>query len=130
MLLNTTELEDFKGPEKRGLLVSKGWLQAVAFVVLFGFFVMGLLAYRTYAGEAPIPAQTITSDRKVLFTRADILAGQQLFLKNGLMEYGSIFGHGAYLGPDYTAGLSSSVGNERDQSIRRREVRSGKRSDD
>src|SRR3954451_23333154 len=25
------------------------------------------------------------------------------FLKNGLMEYGSIFGHGAYLGPDYTA---------------------------
>jgi nitric oxide reductase subunit B len=33
----------------------------------------------------------------------DILAGQQVFLKNGLMEYGSIFGHGAYLGPDFTA---------------------------
>ena len=26
-----------------------------------------------------------------------------MFLRNGLMEYGSIFGHGAYLGPDYTA---------------------------
>jgi nitric oxide reductase subunit B len=39
----------------------------------------------------------------VLFTREDILNGQQVFLKNGLMEYGSIFGHGAYLGPDYTA---------------------------
>ncbi len=26
-----------------------------------------------------------------------------MFLKNGLMEYGSIFGHGAYLGPDFTA---------------------------
>jgi nitric oxide reductase subunit B len=26
-----------------------------------------------------------------------------VFLRNGLMEYGSIFGHGAYLGPDYTA---------------------------
>jgi nitric oxide reductase subunit B len=25
------------------------------------------------------------------------------FLRNGLMEYGSIFGHGAYLGPDFTA---------------------------
>jgi len=39
----------------------------------------------------------------VLFTRADILAGQGILLENGLMEYGSIFGHGAYLGPDFTA---------------------------
>ena len=30
------------------------------------------------------------------------MAGQQVFLSNGLMEYGSIFGHGAYLGPDFT----------------------------
>ncbi|MEO8906420.1 MAG: cbb3-type cytochrome c oxidase subunit I, partial [Polyangiaceae bacterium] len=29
--------------------------------------------------------------------------GQELFLRRGLMEYGSIFGHGAYLGPDFTA---------------------------
>ena len=26
-----------------------------------------------------------------------------MFLHNGLMEYGSVFGHGAYLGPDFTA---------------------------
>ncbi|HTQ62606.1 MAG TPA: cbb3-type cytochrome c oxidase subunit I, partial [Candidatus Solibacter sp.] len=38
-----------------------------------------------------------------LFTKADILAGQGIFLSNGLMEYGSVFGHGAYLGPDFTA---------------------------
>jgi nitric oxide reductase large subunit len=38
-----------------------------------------------------------------LFTRGDVLAGQAVFLRNGLMEYGSIFGHGAYLGPDFTA---------------------------
>lgn len=31
-----------------------------------------------------------------------MLAGKEVFLKNGLMEYGSIFGHGAYLGPDFT----------------------------
>ena len=72
-------------------------------VVLFGFFVMGLLAYRTYAGEAPIPERVLSAEGQLLFTGDDIRAGQQLFLKNGLMEYGSIFGHGAYLGPDYTA---------------------------
>ena len=32
-----------------------------------------------------------------------MIAGQEVFLRNGLMEYGSIFGHGAYLGPDFTA---------------------------
>lgn len=26
-----------------------------------------------------------------------------MFLRAGLVEYGSIFGHGAYLGPDFTA---------------------------
>src|SRR5581483_1938828 len=88
---------------KRDLLVSKGWIQAVALVVLFGFFVMGLLAYRTYSEEAPVPGRVVGADGEVLFTRSDILTGQQIFLRNGLMEYGSIFGHGAYLGPDFTA---------------------------
>jgi nitric oxide reductase subunit B len=64
---------------------------------------LGLLAYRTYSGEAPIPARVLGPNGALLFTRQDILAGQQVFLRNGLMEYGSIFGHGAYLGPDFTS---------------------------
>jgi nitric oxide reductase subunit B len=31
------------------------------------------------------------------------MAGQHVFQKYGLMQYGTIFGHGAYLGPDFTA---------------------------
>ena len=88
---------------KQSLLISKGWIQAVALVMLFGFFVMGLLAYYTYTDEPPIPAQVVDANGKVLFTGKDIIAGQEIFLKNGLMEYGSIFGHGAWLGPDFTA---------------------------
>ena len=37
-----------------------------------------------------------------------------MFLNNGLMEYGSVLGHGAYLGPDYTADYlrrAAKVGN-------------------
>jgi nitric oxide reductase subunit B len=87
----------------RSLLISKGWIQAVALVMLFGFFVMGLLAYYTYTDEPPIPAKVVDANGNALFTGQDIIAGQEVFLKNGLMEYGSIFGHGAWLGPDYTA---------------------------
>ena len=90
-------------PSSKTPLISKGWIQAVALVMLFGFFTMGLLAYYTYTDEPPIPAQVLDANAKVLFTGKDIIAGPQMFLKNGLMEYGSIFGHGAWLGPDYTA---------------------------
>lgn len=88
---------------KRELLISKGWIQAAALVGLCGFLLLGILAYRTYTDEPPIPAKVIGTDGQVLFTGEDVLAGQEVFLKNGLMEYGSIFGHGAYLGPDFTA---------------------------
>ena len=39
----------------------------------------------------------------MLYTDADVAGRPAVFLHNGLMEYGSVFGHGAYLGPDYTA---------------------------
>ncbi len=76
---------------------------AVLLVVLCGFFVLGLLAYRTYMAHPPVPARVVDQNGSVIFTGSDVSAGQQVFLHNGLMEYGSAFGHGAYLGPDYTA---------------------------
>src|SRR5262250_2427535 len=88
---------------KRELLISKGWIQAVALVGLCGFLLLGILAYRTYTDEPPIPSKVIGANGELLFTKEDVSAGQEVFLKNGLMEYGSIFGHGAYLGPDFTA---------------------------
>ena len=88
---------------KRELLVGRGWVQAIVIVLLFGFLVLGLLAYRTYTDEPPIPAQVADPSGNIVFTHADVIAGQEIFLRNGLMEYGTIFGHGAYLGPDFTA---------------------------
>lgn len=89
--------------EKRSLLISSGWNQAAGIVLAVGFLIMGILAYYTYTDEPPIPKFVKGANGATLFTGADILAGQQIFLGNGLMEYGSIFGHGAYLGPDFTA---------------------------
>ena len=91
------------GSARRALLVSSGWMQAVVIVVLCGFLILGILAYRTYTDEPPIPSQVVDPSGQLLFTGADVIAGQEVFLRNGLMEYGSIFGHGAYLGPDFTA---------------------------
>jgi nitric oxide reductase subunit B len=39
----------------------------------------------------------------VIFTGNDIKAGQELFLRKGLMNNGTLWGHGAYMGPDFSA---------------------------
>ena len=101
---------------KRELLVSKTWLQVAGLVVLVGFFVLVLLAYRTYESDPPIPDEAVDPAGNVVYTGDDVSEGQKLFLHRGLMEYGSIFGHGAYLGPDFTADyLHRSSASVRDQ---------------
>ena len=95
----TTKLE----PTRAEMAISKGWVQGIALVMIFGFFVMGLLAYRTYTDSMPMPKTVVSASGEGVFTEADITAGQQIFLRRGLQQYGSIMGHGGYLGPDYTA---------------------------
>jgi nitric oxide reductase subunit B len=65
--------------QRRQLLIARGWIQAVA-IVIFGFTVMGMLAYQTYTGEPPIPLRVTDIAGQVLFTRGDILVGRGVFL--------------------------------------------------
>src|SRR3974377_519899 len=79
------------------------WKHGLLLTLLFGFTVMivgGVLMYRS---RAPIPEQVTGPDGAGIFTSSDIQNGQDLFRKRGLMDYGTVLGHGAYLGPDYTA---------------------------
>ena len=85
------------------MAVSPRWLQISVLTFLLGFAVLGYLAYRIYTDHPPVPDQVVTEDGSLLFTGSDILAGQHIFQKYGLMQHGTIFGHGAYLGPDFTA---------------------------
>ena len=83
--------------------LSPWWRRALILLMLAGFSTLGYLAARTYRDAPPIPARVVGPGGATLFTRQDILAGQQIFLSHGLMENGSIWGHGAYLGPDFSA---------------------------
>src|ERR1017187_9280604 len=56
----------------------------------------------TYKNAPPIPVKGGGPSGQALFPGEDVLAGQSVFQKYGLMDYGSVFGHGAYRGPDFT----------------------------
>ena len=75
----------------------------VLFTLVFGFSVLILIAVTTYRNVPPIPNRAVTSTGTVLFTGEDIASGQEVFLRYGLMDNGSVWGHGAYLGPDFSA---------------------------
>jgi nitric oxide reductase subunit B len=72
-------------------------------VALSGLFVLVLMGWMAYQSHPPVPQRVVTDSGRTLYTGDDTRAGQDVFLRYGLMEYGSIFGHGAYLGPDFTA---------------------------
>ena len=83
--------------------LSPWWRHAVILTMIGGFTVLIWLSIKVYHDAPPIPAQVVSPAGDTIFTHADILAGQRLFLQYGLMENGSIWGHGAYLGPDFSA---------------------------
>ncbi len=83
--------------------LSPGWRRTAILILVLGFAVLIWLTTRVYQDAPPIPERVVNSTGETIFTGNDILTGQQVFLKHGLMENGTLWGHGAYLGPDFSA---------------------------
>ena len=83
--------------------LSPWWKNSVIIIMILGFSILIYVALKSYQNAPPIPDKVVDPQGNVLFTSANIKAGQEVFLKYGLMEHGTLMGHGAYLGPDYTA---------------------------
>jgi nitric oxide reductase subunit B len=67
------------------------------------FFILGFFGREVYRQAPPIPSEGRTSDGRLLMTREDILTGQTVWQSTGGQQLGSIWGHGAYQAPDWTA---------------------------
>ena len=63
----------------------------------------GWFGREVYRQATPIPQQVQSADGRLLFTGDDILNGQTAGRSVGGMQLGSIWGHGAYQAPDWTA---------------------------
>ncbi|MFC4102619.1 nitric-oxide reductase large subunit [Paenibacillus xanthanilyticus] len=80
----------------------KLWL-ALALVFIGSFAVLLYYGGEIYQKAPPIPESVVTSDGQVLYTKEDIQNGQNVWQRMGGQELGSIWGHGAYVAPDWTA---------------------------
>jgi len=85
--------------------LSVWWRRGIIIILLLEFAVLIWVTTGSYytSLKPPVPEKVTDSTGYVIFTRTDIENGQQLFLRKALMDNGSVWGHGAYMGPDFSA---------------------------
>jgi nitric oxide reductase subunit B len=76
------------------------WLGLI-FVLSFG--ALGYLGWQIYLTAPPIPKSVVSTTGEVIFTGEQIGKGQQVWLASGGQQQGTVWGHGAYVAPDWSA---------------------------
>ena len=77
------------------------WL-ALAIVIIGSFTILGSVGRRMISRAPPIP-DVYSSDGRLLFTGSYITDGQGVWQSIGGQEIGTVWGHGAYVAPDWSA---------------------------
>ena len=72
-------------------------------VILISFSVLLFFGRQIYREKPPIPSEVISTDGTVLFTGQDIKDGQNVWQSIGGQEVGTVWGHGSYIAPDWSA---------------------------
>lgn len=77
------------------------WALGLMFIISFG--ALGLIGGDIYRQAPPMPESVVDAAGTVLFTRDDIQRGRQVWQTTGGQQLGSIWGHGSYVAPDWSA---------------------------
>jgi nitric oxide reductase subunit B len=78
------------------------WIGFAAVMVL-SFAVLGYFGFEIYQKAPPIPDRVVSARGGTIYSKNDILDGQNVWQSMGGHEVGSIWGHGAYVAPDWSA---------------------------
>ncbi len=78
------------------------WLAFIG-VVFISFAILLYYGREIYREAPPVPERIVTEDGQIVFTGQEIKDGQNVWQSLGGQQLGSIWGHGAYQAPDWTA---------------------------
>ena len=77
------------------------WAAIISFFVAMAILLGGGVAMKKRL--PPYPGKVVGPDGTVLFEKTDILAGQDVYQRYGLMDHGAVWGHGSQRGPEFSA---------------------------
>jgi nitric oxide reductase subunit B len=78
------------------------WFSFIAVLVIC-FSILGFYGHEIYREKPPIPEKVISENGSVIFTKQEIMDGQNVWQSIGGQEVGTVWGHGAYVAPDWSA---------------------------
>ena len=84
------------------MTTKKLWVGFLA-VMTISFSVLLYYGYEIYKQAPPVPDKVVTAGGLVLMTGQDIKDGQNVWQSMGGQEMGTVWGHGAYQAPDWSA---------------------------
>ncbi len=82
--------------------IKRLWI-ALSTVMIGSFAVLGYFGVELYHQVPPVPARVVGTDGQVIFTGEEIKHGQNVWQSMGGQEVGTVWGHGAYVAPDWSA---------------------------
>jgi nitric oxide reductase subunit B len=82
--------------------MKKYWIGFTA-VIVISFAVLGYIGAKIYQKAPPIMEKVVSENGEVIFDKGEISSGQNVWQAMGGMEVGSVWGHGSYVAPDWTA---------------------------
>ncbi|MCP5003862.1 MAG: nitric-oxide reductase [Planctomycetes bacterium] len=77
------------------------WWKIFVIISAISVSIVGYIGYKTYK-YAPPMCDFVDEENHPVFSAEDIIRGQNVFLRYGLMDYGSFLGDGGLRGPDFT----------------------------
>ncbi len=79
------------------------WWVALFVVFVGSFAVLLYMGAQINQAKPPIPDRVVDTSGRVIMTGDDIIQGQKIWQSIGGQQIGSVWGHGAYVAPDWTA---------------------------
>ena len=77
------------------------WAAIISFIVSMVVLIGGGFFAKDW--YPPYPGKVVDAEGKVLFQKQDIMAGQDVYQRYGLMDHGSVWGHGSQRGMEFSA---------------------------
>src|SRR5688572_17257431 len=82
--------------------MKKLWILLIS-IFVFSFAILGWVGSEIFRQAPPIPTQVVTTSGEVFIGDGIVSDGQNVWQAMGGMQVGSIWGHGSYVAPDWTA---------------------------
>ena len=87
----------------KSLFNSSSLWKILAISTVISISILLFFGREIYQQAPPLPSKVVTNNGSTIFTLEDIQRGQNIWQSLGGMQKGTIWGHGSYLAPDWSA---------------------------